>query len=198
MGPPAARSSAPPYSIILATRLRGSLDSSAVACRTATASPIPLPITSWPPQGPTLVITADNGSSDQPRIGRLAVAGIGVGGPRSARPGCHSSARALIPVRRGLLEATPGPAGLRLEIADIDRFAHAFDLAVRTRLADRQLGAIIWTDGDLAGEDTGLDGLAALDTLEPVGRGFEARCSAASSRSPRSRPWLTARICVWR
>jgi len=104
--------------------------------------------------------------------------GIATGSARGI-PGLHvrDAMQSCADAHPGLLRSFGGHAGaggLSVGIADIDRFAQVFDLAVRGPLAERRLGPVIWTDGDLAGEDIGPDTLAALAGLEPFGRGFEA------------------------
>jgi single-stranded-DNA-specific exonuclease len=104
--------------------------------------------------------------------------GVATGSARGI-PGLHvrDAMQSCADAHPGLLRSFGGHAGaggLSLEIADIDRFAQAFDAAARERLAARPLGPVIWTDGELAGEDIGLDTIAALAGLEPFGRGFEA------------------------
>ena len=63
-------------------------------------------------------------------------------------------------------------AGLTLPRAHFDRFAQAFDEVVRASLDDGALDGTIETDGELAGDELGLDLAAAVRDAGPWGPAF--------------------------
>ena len=67
-----------------------------------------------------------------------------------------------------------GAGGLTLLKEHLPLFTEAFETAVRTQLAEEDIGPVIWTDGQLHPEMIQLDLLARLKDLEPFGREFDA------------------------
>ncbi|MEY3183195.1 MAG: hypothetical protein RLZ35_1180 [Pseudomonadota bacterium] len=66
-----------------------------------------------------------------------------------------------------------GAGGLTLLQEHLSLFAHAFEEAVRAQVSSKDIGPVIWTDGQLLPEKIGLSFLNQLRTLEPFGREFD-------------------------
>lgn len=76
----------------------------------------------------------------------------------------------------GLLKGHGGhraAGGARIMLADLDRFAEAFESAVREQLRADQVGPRLISDGALPASHINLATIDALDTLEPYGRQFD-------------------------
>lgn len=76
----------------------------------------------------------------------------------------------------GLLVSMGGhhmAAGATIALNDANLFLRAFDMAVRKRLSPRDIGPVIWTDGELKPSEIHLETIAGLAELEPYGREFE-------------------------
>ena len=64
-------------------------------------------------------------------------------------------------------------AGLTLRHAHLQRFRHAFNELVATRVSERDLAGIIVTDGELAAADLQIDNARLVAAHGPWGQGFE-------------------------
>lgn len=65
-----------------------------------------------------------------------------------------------------------GAAGTHLLLSNLDRFAEAFDAAVKQRVGSRTLAPCIWVDGELPGPPD-LSYLPQIAALQPYGREFD-------------------------
>ena len=64
-------------------------------------------------------------------------------------------------------------AGLSLKRTQLERFRNAFNEAVASRVSERDLAGVIFTDGELAGTDLKIDNARAITAYGPWGQGFE-------------------------
>lgn len=64
-------------------------------------------------------------------------------------------------------------AGLTLPKANVKRFSHAINTAVKAQLMGREQGPQVLSDGRLPAEHITLDTVRALSEIEPYGKGFE-------------------------
>ena len=64
-------------------------------------------------------------------------------------------------------------AGLTLRHAHLQRFRHAFNEVVATRVSERDLAGVIVTDGELAAADMRIDNAQLVASHGPWGQGFE-------------------------
>lgn len=106
--------------------------------------------------------------------------------------GCHvrEALQAVHDACPGLLLAFGGHAGaggLSLERSGLSQLEAAFEDAVRMQLADKQLGPVIETDGELP-ESPSLTLWSELSALEPFGREFPPPCFTGHMRVNRVRP----------
>lgn len=67
-----------------------------------------------------------------------------------------------------------GAGGLTIDKNGIDAFRQMFDQVAKEQLTGRELGPIIWTDGEVSPEFLGLGAVDALAELDPYGREFES------------------------
>ncbi|MBI3898655.1 MAG: DHH family phosphoesterase [Gammaproteobacteria bacterium] len=67
----------------------------------------------------------------------------------------------------------PAAAGAVVPIANVGRFAAAYEQAVIEQLGSQPLGPVVWADGELPCGNHTLESLDALSAFGPFGRGFE-------------------------
>ncbi len=66
-----------------------------------------------------------------------------------------------------------GAGGLTLRAVDFECFSEAFEKAAQHQLKNRNLGPVIWTEGQVPAHHLNLEFVDALNQLEPYGREFE-------------------------
>ncbi len=67
-----------------------------------------------------------------------------------------------------------GAAGLTLGLDELDRLRELLNDRVAAEVSPSQLGPVLLTDGELGTEELAIETVAALDSLAPYGREFEA------------------------
>lgn len=67
-----------------------------------------------------------------------------------------------------------GAGGFTIKKESVEEFSFLFEKACREQLDEKDLGPVIFTDGELSKEHLCVDFIDLINKLEPYGRGFEA------------------------